>query len=197
MRRSRTGWQAIAYWPISPASDSWPWKRGSSIRSVAGAPAAVQGSGQPVADLEELQAVADGDVRDGTALGREDDRDLLDRAAPAEEPDPGRGRAFFQGGEPGRIADAGHLAAQREADLAGQQPFRARPQHVGVDQLAEPAGDARLEPGGLRGLPSGGGQPPDGLRAPVKPPVAGDAAGQPPLLPGTARILRQPVQEPG
>jgi hypothetical protein len=44
--------------------------------------AAVQGSGQPVTDLEELQAVADGDVRDSATLGREDDRDLLDRPAP-------------------------------------------------------------------------------------------------------------------
>jgi hypothetical protein len=34
-----TGPQARSYWPMSSAVVSWPWNRGSSMRSVAGAAA--------------------------------------------------------------------------------------------------------------------------------------------------------------
>ena len=77
------------------------------------------------ADVEQFQAVADGDVGDRAALGGHDDRDpvqgqpgggFADRAGLAS-----RGQPV----EPGRVAGAGHLGGQPLRGGRGEQPAQA------------------------------------------------------------------------
>jgi hypothetical protein len=104
------------------------------VEADALAAAAVAG----VAGLRQFQAVADRDVGEGAALGRDDDRQVFHGQAEGVMADPGPARAFLQRGEPGAVPQPWHLPAEREPDRAAGQPSRARPDGIGVDQLAEP-----------------------------------------------------------
>ena len=153
-----------------------------------------QGAAAGVADLHQLQAVPDRDVGERAALGRDDDRQVLHGPAAGIVADPGPGRAGLQRGEPGAVPQPGHLPAEREPDRAGDQPCRAGPDGIGVDQLAEPVRHGLQELGAVARV-AGGGEPVHDRRPPVRLAVAGDPAGLPALLPGVPGIPFQPAQE--
>ena len=158
--------------------------------ALAVSPGAVAG----IAGLYQLQAVPGGDVGERAALGRDDDRQLLDRQAAGVMADPGPGSAVLQRGEAGAVPQPGHLPAEREPDRAGDQPCRAGPDGIGVDQLAEPERHGLQELGAVSRV-AGGGEPVHDRRPPVRLTVAGDSAGLPALLPGVPGMPFQPAQE--
>lgn len=160
------------------------------VEADALAAAAVAG----IAGLCQLQAVADRDVGERAALGRDDDRQVLHGQAAGVVADPGPVRAFLQGLEPGAVPQAGHLPAEREPDRAADQPLRAGPDRIGVDQLPEPERHGFQEHGAVARVASSG-EPVHDFQPPVRGAVAGDAASLPALLPGISRMPFQPAQE--
>ena len=169
--------------------------RGSQqlVEVRAGGVAAAQ---QVPGDLQQLQAVADGDVSDVAALGGQEGRDPAQRQLRGVAVDVIRLASRGQGGEPGRVADAGHLRGQAGRGGRGQQPAQARADHVRADQQHDrPAGQQR-DVLGIARPAAGGGQPPG-----QQPPPRGIARGvgpasDPPVLPGVTRLGLQPVQHP-
>ena len=139
-------------------------------------------------DLQQFQAVADGDVSDLAALGGQDGRDAAQRQLRGVAVDAVLLADRGQDGEPGRVADAGHLRGQAGRGGRRQQPAQAGADHVGAEkQHDRPAGQQR-DMLGIARPASGGGQPPA-----QQPPPRGVArgvgpAGDPPVLPGVARL---------
>jgi hypothetical protein len=92
-------------------------------------------------DLQQFQAVADGDVSDLAALGGQDGRDAAQRQLRGVAVDAVLLADRGQGGEPGRVADAGHLRGQAGRGGRRQQPAQAGADHVGAEkQHDRPAG---------------------------------------------------------
>jgi hypothetical protein len=147
-------------------------------------------------DLQQLQAVADGDISDRAALGGQDRRDPAQRQLRSVAVDVSRLSGRGQGGESGWVADAGHLRGQAGRGGRCQQPAQAGADHVRADQQHDrPAGQQR-DMLGVAGPAAGGCQPPG-----QQPPPRGVArgigpAGDPPVLPGLTRLGLQPVQHP-
>ncbi len=75
-----------------------------------------------VAQFDQLQAVPDGDIGDGAALGGQNHGDLLGSVAALVETQPCRGGLHGERGEAARIAQARDLPAQGEPDRAGHEP---------------------------------------------------------------------------
>jgi hypothetical protein len=100
------------------------------------------GSGQRIPQLHQLQAVPDGDVGDHAALGRDDQGDLVEcQPAPAIAE---RVCGTDRRSEPFHVADAGQFLSQRAGGGAGQQPVQRRPDHIGVNELAQPQAHVAL-----------------------------------------------------
>ena len=101
-----------------------------------------------------------------------------------------------QGGEPGRVADAGHLRGQAGRGGRCQQPAQARADHVRADQQHDRPPGQQRDMLRVAGPAAGGCQPPG-----QQPPPRGVArgvgpAGDPPVLPGVTRLSLEPVQHP-
>jgi hypothetical protein len=94
----------------------------------------------PPQGVNQVNAVADGDLLDGAALAGQQDRDpgLGDLRVHARARRPRRGE-LVQAGEPVRVADLGHCRGQM-AVRAGEHPGQPGPDHVAADQHQQTGG---------------------------------------------------------
>jgi len=169
-------------------------KHAECVQQLVEVRALVAGEGADVGgDLEQFQAVADGDVSDHAALGHHEGGDPVQRHPGGGFPDRIGLAARGQVGESGRVTGAGHLRRQPLRGGRGEQPGEAGADHIGAHQRQQAGAEhRRVEPAIER---RGGLAPPDREASPVDPAVIGGAAGQPPLLPGVARLCLQPVHD--
>ena len=98
--------------------------------------------------LQQLHAVAGGDVAGRPALGGHDHGDPLDRRAGRGPGEAAGLRQFPQGRDPGGVAGPAHLPGEFARGVGGQQPGQARPQDITADQLHQAAAER------LAGLPA-------------------------------------------
>jgi hypothetical protein len=165
------------------------------VEERAGPPGAGAARGLPAA-VQQLDAVAGGDIGDEAALGGHDHRDPLDRRVERGVPDGGLRAQLPQGRDPGGVPEPAHLVGDPGRGRRRQQPGKGRADDVAADQL----GHARPEPGvqaGAQGAgPAGGPQACHHLVPPVDVQAAGPGAGGvPPLLPRRAGVQLQPVED--
>jgi hypothetical protein len=141
--------------------------------------------------VQKLQHVADGDVGQRAALGRDDHGASVQRQAAHRWRDVGAGAQRAQPREPLRVPAASH--APREGALGGRadhQPGQRGPHNIGADRQHQGCGQG--------GLPRRGDavahHPPSRHLTPA--PAGGvGSAGEPPLLPAAARLVGQPAQQ--
>ncbi len=150
---------------------------------------------QVIGDAQQLQAVTNGDVADQAALGGQDDGD------PAAGQLSGKGvdglvlTRRVQGSEPGGISGAGQPSDKVPGRDGGQQPGRARADHITADQHQHRAAEHERGIGGVAGALPCRGQPCARQLPPCRVPVLVGPAGYPPVLPGRTRMLLQPAQD--
>ena len=150
---------------------------------------------QVISDLQQLQAVTDGDVADQAALGGGDDGDPAAGQLSGEGVD-GLGQARrLQSREPAGIPGAGQLGDKVPGRDGGQQPARARADHIAANQHQHRAAEHQCGVSGIAGAPPRRGQPGSRQMPPGRVPVLAGSAGHPPVLPGGTRLLFQPVQD--
>lgn len=144
--------------------------------------------------VHQLQHVADRDVGDHAALGRDDLGGAAQREAHCLGGHVRVGVAeCLEAGEALGVAGAGQAPGQRSlARPAGDQAGERGTDDVTAGRHDQ--GSGQLSPQPPR-FPSVLALPGDRLLPPVPSRSVG-AAGHPPLLPGLARLIRQPVQEP-
>ena len=130
------------------------------------------------AAVQQLHAVAGGDVADQAALGRHDEGGPLDRRAERGLPDGAGLPQFLQGRDPGGVAGPGHFLGDPDRGCGGQQPGQSRPQDVAADQLDH----AHTEH--VADLPA------------PRPEVAGGLAGRPASGPASRRSRRRRRRRP-
>ena len=158
-------------------------------------PGLLPASGEKAAAaVQQLQAVARGDVADQAALGRHDQRDPLDRGREGGVSDGARLAQRFEGGDPAGVTDPGHLPGDASRRASGQQPGQGRPQGIAADQLKQPQAKHAAVPFALGA--DGAGSPEIGKHPvpPVRPAVDSGAGGVPAFLPRRPRMQFQPVQ---
>ena len=153
---------------------------------------------QGVGDLQQFQAVADGDVAHGPALGGHDERDPGQRAAGGDFADHARLAGCLQGSEPGGVAHPGHLGGQVLRRCGGQQPGHAGADDIAADQLQQARAECHMGGGVGRRDPAGFLQPRHRSTPPpgVCPAAGVGAAGVPAFLPGLPGLGLQPLQDP-
>jgi hypothetical protein len=143
----------------------------------------------------QLQAVPDGDLAQGSALDRENGRRAAQRRGPHRPSGRGGSTQRRQLGETAGIPSPGHDCDQVLRGAWVQDPVQARADHVstGEQQRADPQVARSRRPAAGVAWPRPGQQrtPPLGVAHRV------GAADQPPLLPGVAWVLGQPIQQPG
>ena len=141
--------------------------------------------------LHHLQAVPDGDLVGPSAFRGHDHSDAGQRDQPGCLAGAQLAALLLHGGEPFRVAGAGHRGSKVLRRRGGQQPAHAGTDHVSADQDCQAAGmpGPEVAQGGAGAAVRRRGRRQD-------PPVGcllGSGCG-PPLLPGLARHGRQPVQ---
>ena len=124
------------------------------VEERAGPPGAGAVAGGLPGAVQQLDAVAGGDVGDEAALGGHDHRDPLDRRVERGVPDGGLLAQLPQGRDPGGVPEPAHLVGEPGRGRRRQQPGKARADDVAADQL----GHARPEPG-VQARAQGAGRP--------------------------------------
>ncbi len=150
------------------------------------------------ADLEEFQAVPDGDVADRSALGGHDERDPGQGPGDGDIPGHAGPANGMNCGEATWIADACHLDGQVHGRGGGQQPGDARADDVAADQLQQAGAECHVRRRIVLGDTACLLQPPHRHASPVAVgfPAGVDAAGDPAVLPRLPGPGRQPAQDP-
>jgi hypothetical protein len=185
-----------------------PGAGGAQLAEGDGAVDDAHGPQRPVDDLHALarapqrlvlggvlgEQVADGDLAERPALGRDDDGGPVDR-----HPAGGRRQLGIGVQQPLEPGEAGRVPLGRQCPgevvvgcAAGEQPAHGRADDIGGGSRAQRHGHAG-QPVGRR--PSPLGQPAAGKLAPPGRAGLVRSAGQPPLLPGRAGLVFQPVQQ--
>ena len=102
-----------------------------------------------------------------------------------------------QRGEAAGVAGPGHLGGEVLRDCRSQQPRQAGPDDIAADQREHPAAQGDEIGPGVAAGPAGVAQPCPGQLPPRQVARGVGAAGHPPLLPGAAGLLLEPVQQLG
>jgi len=149
----------------------------------------------PPAAIQQLDAVAGGDVGDQAALGGHDQGDPLDGRGERGPPDGARVQQPSQGGDPGGVAGPAHLLGDPGRGGGGQQPGQGRAQDVAADQLDHARAENVVDLAAPGAEFPGGLQLRDCLVPPVSGPVGPGAAGVPAFLPRRPGVQLQPVED--
>ena len=99
--------------------------------------------------------------------------------------------------KPAGSRDAGHLGGEVFRDCRGQQPRHAGPDDIAADQREHPAAQGDEIGPGVAAGPAGVTEPGCGHLPPGQVARGVGAAGHPPVLPGAAGLLFQPVHQLG
>ena len=145
--------------------------------------------------VQQLDAVAGGDVGDEAALGGHDQADPLDRRVERGVPGAGGFPQRLQGGDPGGVADPAHLGGDPGRGGGGQQPGQPGADDVAADQLGQPGAEPAAQFPCPGAVVAGGLQAGQHLVAPVRGPAGLGAAGVPPLLPRRPGVQLEPVED--
>ena len=157
----------------------------------AGVAAAIGKAGQ------QFQAVADGDAGDHAALGGQERGDPARRQVLGGRAGRVGTRQHGERGEAGRVAGPGHLGCEVFRGLGTEQPRQAGPDDITADQREYPAAKGDEVGPGVTAGPAGAAEPCRSQLPPRQVARGVGAAGQPPVLPGAAGLLLQPVHQLG
>ncbi|UQX09889.1 hypothetical protein [Candidatus Mycobacterium methanotrophicum] len=144
--------------------------------------------------LQQLHAVAGGDVGDRPALGGHDHGDPLDRRAEHGCGEAAGLRQFPQSRDPGGVAGPAHFPPELARGSGGQQPGQARAQDVAADQLDQAAAERRAA-ALARHRVAGAAEVGQKLIPPVSPPVGACPGRFPAFLPRRPRVQPEPVKD--
>ena len=145
--------------------------------------------------VEQLDAVAGGDVGEQAAFGRHDQADPLDGRVERGVPGAGGFPQCLQGGDAGGVADTAHLGGDAGGGGGGQQPGQPGADDVAADQLGQPGAEPAAQLPCPGAVVAGGLQAGEHLVAPVRGPVRLGAAGVPSLLPRRPGVQLEPVED--